>query len=412
MTLLFLTAGVLVLSLVCLRLRLLPGNWAALLPALLLVHAVADATTKYFPPGTLNPGSARVALGTAVVAAASYRAYRRGPMAVLLVFLAYFLVHASLTSNPSYSLEVWLKVFLPVVMMCFGAGWVRDLSDLRRANLFFLAGMGVIVGQLVLAQLFGLGQSAYVENSLFMGGGQIQTSYYLVVGAVLMPLLIAASKRRWERLAIWGVTALSLLITLLLLRRGALAGLSVGLLVYLVVARNKGRAMIGISAMVFIALLTLPLYQDLLIQRIDARELTERRLEDEMRYRETFYVTSDLGKSSAAVVMFGKEAFNSPNYFRSLMYGRQLHVDYNVLLHGGGVVGLWLFLSVFGWLAIALWRVKPSTHVGERLRACALALIAASVVISLSGSLAVQSYWSALAFYVGAAYRYVVIDRN
>jgi hypothetical protein len=45
------------------------------------------------------------------------------------------------------------------------------------------------------------------------------------------------------------------------------------------------------------------------------------------------------------LLFFGKEVFNSPENYANGKYGRRMiHNDYNVILHGSGVVGLILFV--------------------------------------------------------------------
>ena len=80
--------------------------------------------------------------------------------------------------------------------------------------------------------------------------------------------------------------------------------------------------------------------------------------EEEGRYQETFYVIDEIIYSNKLErLLFGKEIFNSPGNYANGKYGRRMiHSDYNAILHGSGVIGMFLYL--FWQIALYLFFIK------------------------------------------------------
>ena len=93
--------------------------------------------------------------------------------------------------------------------------------------------------------------------------------------------------------------------------------------------------------------MALPIFEEALTKQIKARErrLSTENIEEEGRYQETFIVLNEIIFSGdLKLVFFGKEVYNSPGNYANGKYGkRMIHNDYNVVLHGSGLIGLVLF---------------------------------------------------------------------
>ena len=132
------------------------------------------------------------------------------------------------------------------------------------------------------------------------------------------------------------------------MKRGAILGFFVGALVYLLVSSKKAGTLMRFGIVAFGLFILSSEYSDTLQQRFDARSTEKNLIQNENRYKETFYVAEEMSKSTLFKVLLGDEAFNS-KYVMRKYFGRerQLHVDYNILIHGTGIIGLLFYLYLF-----------------------------------------------------------------
>ena len=107
-------------------------------------------------------------------------------------------------------------------------------------------------------------------------------------------------------------------------------------------------------------LISFPIFEDSFNKQKKARErrITTQNIEEEGRYQETFYVIDEIIYSNKLeMLLFGKEIFNSPGNYANGKYGRRMiHSDYNAILHGSGIVGMFLYL--FWQIALYLFFIK------------------------------------------------------
>ena len=83
-------------------------------------------------------------------------------------------------------------------------------------------------------------------------------------------------------------------------------------------------------------------------KRFESRTTERNDLQNEGRFKEIFYIVEEFQNSSPIKVLFGTEPFNSDvvmvKYFGRK---RRLHVDYNILIHGTGIVGLMIYFLLY-----------------------------------------------------------------
>jgi hypothetical protein len=138
------------------------------------------------------------------------------------------------------------------------------------------------------------------------------------------------------------------ILVLVQLKRISILAILTGLLINLFLSRNRINIFFGLLISSFFLFIAFPLFESTLQKQVKARErrLSTENIEEEGRYQETFVVLDEIVFSGeTALLFFGKEVFNSPENYANGKYGRRMiHNDYNVILHGSGVVGLILFV--------------------------------------------------------------------
>jgi hypothetical protein len=372
--------------------------------AIPIVNALADVTTNFFLGKAANPGVIRALILLSILGLGAVRPRTTPAILAVHVFVAYLFIRSIASSDPLHSLtDSYLKILISMMMLPLGFFYLRRWEQLRWLHVSVLIGGLIIVTQFTLATSLSLGRSVYVEDSFYIGGAKVQTTYWLALAIVASPLMLAQTRSRAERLALGGLLTSFIIFVLLVVRRGAILGMGVGFLTYIVVAKSRARAirrlMIALGALV----LSAPLYLPLLLPRLAARSLENRPIDEEGRYFETIRVLKELFTKPLHHAIFGSEIFNSTFYFGVV---RQLHMDYNILLHGGGLVAI--LLAGFVYLAIIVQhrnvysetrRIHPWYN---EMNAVLFGMLVLSLAISLSGSITNIGYRSVLFLYIGS----------
>lgn len=381
--------------------RRAPAGFTLLL-ILPMINAIADATTNSLSWQSLDFGMVRgVFIALFLIAFAAVRPMLGWVATAAYILLAYQLCLVLLGSDVLGTLEAsYIKVALSTLMILPGMRLIDTLHAFQRVNLAQYLGGLIILGYLAVSHVLGIGESEYVADTLYMGGAQVQVSYTL---ALLFVLALFATHRShgWRR-AMMGLAAAGAFVAILLiLRRGALAGMGAGIVVYVLLSSRRTLLLKRMVIPILLAACALLATADIFKERFAARSLENRPLSEEARVFETFRVIDDLSRGSTSHILFGAELYNSPAYFD---VRRQLHVDYNILLHGSGVIGLALYFAFH--LAIVgchlRWRGGGApTDLSRDIDALFWAVLSMSLVISLSGSLTSMGYRSALFLTLG-----------
>lgn len=381
--------------------RTLPLEW--LIIGTPVLNALADVTTNFFDRG-VTTGAMRAAILVFLLAVGATRTHISFALISLYAFLGYLFFRSLAASNLEMSLaDNYAKVFISMMMFPLGYFYIKDWHLVKRLHVAVLVGGMIIVGQFVLAQVLGLGISVYVDDSFYIGGAKVQTTYSLALAVAVAPVMFMQFPDRFHRFCLGVAMILFVTVTILVVRRGAILGMVVAVAVYSVLTPHKARAFrqVGIALLLLAAMS--PIFLSNLLPRVQARSFENRPLETEGRYLETFAVANEFVTQPVRHALFGSEMFNSQEYFGVV---RALHVDYNVLLHGGGLTAIGLAALIY--LAVIvqhrrLNRVLKRVHAWfAEMNAVFYGILAMSLVISLSGSMSVIGYRSTLFLYLGA----------
>ncbi|WP_240712103.1 hypothetical protein [Christiangramia lutea] len=213
---------------------------------------------------------------------------------------------------------------------------------------------------------------------------------------ILPVILFFFNKRKWWIILLGIVVFVTLVVSL---KRISILAVLTGYMILFFSLKKKKKLIKGGVAILALLIFSFPLYSETLSEQIENRSnrFQANSIEKEGRYRETIIVFDQIFSfKDVPYSIFGKELFNSPGTYgtASDWNGRQLHSDYNVLLHGSGLLGITLYFLVQGVILMTFIRYKRKilglngySKKLDYLNATFYAVFLLSFVISLSGGI-------------------------
>lgn len=331
----------------------------------------------------------------------------------------------------NYAISIYL-LFLFVVCL-FSTDWQESFLDgfLKMTVTLLMLPLGIRLGQIkpgtviksmfwvlalllmnyVISQVFKIGVSVYEEDSFYKGGATASAPIIIVLGLLVMFNSMNLKQLPYNKWLVLAVSVASLLAIIISVKRGAILALGVSLFVYFILSPNKIKsfqiAIVTGLALTFFAIQ----YSEVLLTRIEARTSDANDMENENRFKESVYIIEEFDHASIGTLLFGDEAFHSQAVFKKY-FGRerQLHVDYNILLHGTGLIGFSLYMSLYFLIYSLAKKVKRSLRnyfqyeAKNRIRedfALLISTILMSLIMSISGGIQFVSYRAMLFLILG-----------
>lgn len=315
----------------------------------------------------------------------------------IFFFMIYLFTLILFSSDFIYSLTgTYLKVL--VTMLMFPVGFFV-LSDYPKMILFlknFTYASLLLCVNYIIAQIFNIGRSVYLDDSFYYGyagiGSTVVLSYFLLSTPILKKAFTSFAGNIIFKVVIF----LSVLFTIIALKRIAILALVVGFMVYMFKTRKIKRGLKTIFLMSFLLFITSPFYIDVFNERLEVRTTEDNELDQEQRYFDIIYAYQDFKTKGIRHALIGTEAFNTPGYFGR---DRQVHVDYANLLIGTGIIGLgfylWIYVGMYKQFQNYYKKIKnhnlftTEIHNGnlQELNGTFTAILIASLIVSFSGGL-------------------------
>lgn len=311
-----------------------------------VIHVLANITTNYYSPETINPGFFRV-LYFVLVLTLFFIAYNprfKSLFIVVLIYLTYNFILVLLNQELMESLINFTRLSIPILLLFVGYSVIHNYEDYLKLLKFFLIGLFLFILNYIVSNIFDLGLSVYLDDSFYIGGAGGGAANEIAVFIVIaLSFLLLSKEKRWNIFAIILIASATIII-LLSMRRGAFLTLGIALVLYTYIIGINWKiakySVLGAS----ILLITLPLYSDIFIERYEYRTLSRdgslANLGAETRFLELEWVPATLSQEGAW--MFGTHNLNSVSYFG----GRELHIGYMAILHGSGIIGISLFFLI------------------------------------------------------------------
>ena len=255
-------------------------------------------------------------------------------LAFTLFFIIYlFIITLGISTDYSVSLLTALKYFFSVLILLIATQYkkVEPIAFER----FTIVVVILVYINLIMANIAGIGQQPYGEESIFLGGGSVFQSYILVYN-ILLAFLFAREKHKLLYYAI------NLLPILIIFRRGAiLVAIVIGVFYFFSQFRNIRASAVAIT--IIILALGYNLFSDRLSpvyeQRIEASQ-TELEVRPG-RFAEFRNINIILFSEDRVSRLVGIEPFNY-NLYTGVR--RSLHTDFAVMLFSYGYIGFFLYV--------------------------------------------------------------------
>jgi len=319
---------------------------------LLPANVLFDVLLIFFEGGGILPFVRAGFMALLILFVLFSKNYQTRHYAWLIVFAIYCIINVAFSSDMLRSLNISLKVLIPMMSFIVGFNLFNSEGQIKRLNLSVLAVYIILIINYVISQTFGIGKSVYTGGNDFLVGSMDDNWNVFTYSVLIAPLILYYFRGQITKR--WGVLLLSIstvMLVIISLKRIAITGLFAGNFIRFLFVPRVLIALRVLSGVIFILLIALPLYEDLIKSRLDARgsRFEQGALERESRYLETFYVWEETASfDDPAKSIFGLEGFNSVgNYGGGRFGGRNLHMDYNLIVNTIGLVGLFLYFAVF-----------------------------------------------------------------
>ena len=373
-----------------------------LLPAYLIIF---DVIIAFYPVGS-GFGTLRNFLYLILIIFLSIRNKRLLTINVwLILFLIYVLILIMLSSDLKTSITNYISTLISMLSFPIGFYYIRNIKDLKILNISMITAAIFFIVNNIICLLLGIGQDAYggmYTIGGFVGSRMFSASIFLI----LLPVILPLNKSKINKMII----ALSILVFIFIflsMRRTSVSIIVFGYILYFFYSKKK--VMLITTSIVFLLLVVLlyPIYKNSLVRQLQARsEIFENpSIENEARYKETFIIIEETF-SNIKTSLIGKEAFNSAgNYNKGLWGDRPLHIDYNVILHGTGLIGLILYLLIFVdiYKKYSLYvKFIPDEIYFHELKAIFKIIFILIFIVAFNGGIFAVSYRTIIFLYIGS----------
>lgn len=270
---------------------------------------------------------------------------------IFLIFLLYVVIQIPFSNQPLESLRMSLKVLMSIMMLPLGFYFINNFNKFKVLNKSVIAIMVIYILNYAVSQFFGIGLSVYTSKKEFVTGNLTDNWNVITYMLLVVPLILMTEKNKKK---VFLLSAILLILLIISLKRIAILGLIIGYIIYILKTGKLMKSLRMIFLFSTIFLISFPIFESVLSKRIEARgsKLSGSAVsivEKETRFLETLAVYNEVFSFKNPVKsLFGFEAFYSVgNYGRGLFGERQLHIDYNLILNTIGIVGLFIYLSIF-----------------------------------------------------------------
>lgn len=375
---------------------MLKRRYVDLIGIFILINTLTSITVEFFPEGAFHTGYFRYGIALIIVfyLLIEIKPFKITPIVYLIILYLIFLSLFN-SSNISGSLQTAVGIAMSLTMFGIAYKVINNHEDLFKLYRYLTIATIAILLQYVYANVFQIGRSPYLGDFFYTGGASVGAMTMLAIYVLFTPIVISIQKK----ISIYQIIliSLSVIMILLLFRRGALLGLLTGVIILaLYNYRYKYTLHLAVFAMLGIGI-ALYFVGDRITEIYEVRADTTEYVEGAAgRVLEVSWVNDSFERHDTYKLFTGIETFNSADYFsRTIGRQRSLHTDYMSLLHGTGLIGIILFFIFY----VNLFKYK--NRVPKLFRGIYVSIFFASLVISYSGLILGISNYSYLLIVLG-----------
>jgi hypothetical protein len=332
---------------------------------------------------------------------------------IFLIFYLYFLSFFS--TNIMKSVEMTTKVSISLFMFVVGMQFFNDKENYKKLLDFYLIIFIFLIGTIGFSNVTGIGHVDYDESStalLFGGVGVSIVGFFVLL--ILQTTIQFSNKLTYsKRVAYIVLIFVAVILIFLSMKRGGILSLLVSLFMYLLFFNRSYKLFKPILIGIVVLGVSFPLYQNRLIKNYEMREsrmygVSENAddIDEEGRFNETEMVYTGIFTNGIKHALIGSELFNDFDFFH---VPRMLHIDYNAVLNGSGLLGLFIYLRLYFLLFKKLFFFRKIFKFGlnHSIVIASISIVTSSLFVGISGSIRSIDYRSMLFLFLGATIAYL-----
>jgi len=315
------------------------------------------------------------------------------------IFLLLFqtLIMLPISNNYLFAIQSMLKIFAPILLYPISIVAFNTERDLKFLAYSVWVGLFLLFLNFIISIFFNLGLDVYNVEGSFHSGNMYDNWNVYTYSLFYIPLIFYFLNKKANfvvKSIVLLISIFDLLVLFLSMKRTAMFGTLLGFVIIFWFYNNKTKILK--LSFYFILILTLlwPYYSDLFYYRLSVREgrFEAEAIEKDARYNETFFIVDEVfNTDNVARMFFGSQVFNSPgNYASGELGDRPLHVDYYLIIHGHGLIGIILYLLIFYKIYRDFkkyWKFIPENNINKIIKPLFYTLLIVPFFTSIGGQI-------------------------
>lgn len=211
--------------------------------------------------------------------------------------------------------------------------------------------LGILEINFFLSNILGIGFATYKDESILFGESGVNITKYMVIFIIIIPFYIKYEKNRIYNTIATALLISGVIIVILGMKRSAILAIAAGFFIYSILTPYKSRLLRIAPFIAAFIFLSGPYYIPIIQKRFEARQekvsMTYNQLstsEEEGRLLEVKYTIQQTFGDSFEKIFIGYDIFLKKQFQG---FKRMLHIDYMNILGGAGIIGLFLFLTIY-----------------------------------------------------------------
>lgn len=337
----------------------------------------------------------------------------------IILIILYFSIQMLRVSDLTIALPGFIKFSSSIIMFPLYFCVFKNKSDFLKLISSFKIMSYLFIINFILSNYLKLGIDVYDRDYSQFSSGNIYASILYVSYILLILAPIASSQKisRFNKLFTFAIYIIIVILILVSLRRTAILAIIISYTIFSFLYRKKNIIVKRILQLLLVVLAMYPYILPTIESRLALRQdqFDMAIIEKEGRFLESFLVWGDILRfSDNNFSLFGMELFNSAGKYGIDSATRQLHVDYNIIAHGSGLVGIVLYLLLLLRIFILFNKTRIKQYhdnFSQLIWTIGISLLITSTIISFSSGLLAVTYRLSLFAVLGAIHGVLSYNR-
>lgn len=373
-----------------------------------IINVIADITQDYFTKGLASPGYLRALIILIFILIHFKDFYKKNPVNnMIMLSLVYYFVISLFSTELLYTQSIFLKFLIASMMFPIGYYYINTADRFKSFLKVMVWVLGIYVISLIISNIFNLGTSDYLANTIYFGAGRVNITKGIVFVLMMFPLMLKNENLDTKRTILFSLFLIGLIFVFLGVKRSALLGLTIGYLTYAYLTPYRTKFIKSFVGIVALFYLLSPLYYDALSKRYTARQEEGRfdisqAKDEEARFNELTTVLNAYVEGNISYKFFGAELFNGKSYFKT---NRILHTDYATMFSGSGLIGFSFFLVIYAMMIfkiVYLYKKIKNPEI-KNILSVSVSLIFALLIMGIAGVVHEISHRAIVFMFCGAS---------